>query len=58
MVYTIYLNIRQAQLLREAALTAENEQIKNQLAINMLCSYIFTVFIGLLIIFVSKSFLV
>ena len=58
MVYTIYLNIHQINLLREAALTAENEEIKGQLAINIICSYIFTVFIGLLILFVSKSFLV
>ena len=36
---------------------AKSEQVKSQLNMNILCSYIFTTFIGLLIIFLIKSFL-
>lgn len=57
MVYTIYLNSIQIDSLRKATSTVKSEQIKSQLNMNLLCSYIFTIFIGLLIFFVIKSFL-
>ena len=56
MLYTIYLNNKQTDLLREANLYSKNENIKSQININIICSYIFTIFIGLLIIFLVKSF--
>jgi hypothetical protein len=56
MIYTIYLNYTQTNLLREASLYSKNENVKSQLNINIICSYIFTLFIGLLIIFLIKSF--
>jgi hypothetical protein len=56
MIYTIYLNNEQTNTLRIANQTIKSEQLKSQLNINILCSYVFTVFIGLLIIFVIKSF--
>lgn len=56
LVYTIYLNTKQANLLKNAGLTSTTEEVKSQLNINMWCSYVFTIFIGLLIIFVIKSF--
>jgi hypothetical protein len=56
MLYTIYLNINQTNLLREANLYSKNENVKSQLNINIICSYVFTLFIGLLIIFLVKSF--
>lgn len=55
MIYTIYLNTKQTDLLREANLYSKNENVKTQLNINIVCSYIFTLFIGLLIIFLVKS---
>jgi len=55
--YTIYLNNIQINSLRNAILNVNEPQIKSQLNMNLLCSYIFTLFIGLLIIFVIKSFL-
>ena len=55
--YTIYLNNIQINSLRNAILNVNAPQIKSQLNMNLLCSYIFTLFIGLLIIFVIKSFL-
>ena len=57
MIYTIYLNNKQTNLLKVASLSANTESIKSQLNMNIICSYVFTIFIGLLIIFVIKSFL-
>jgi hypothetical protein len=54
--YTIYLNNKQTQLLREASSLINSEKLKSQLNLNVICSYVFTAFIGLLVIFVIKSF--
>lgn len=54
--YTIYLNTKQSKLLGIAESSSSSENVKSQLKINLICSYVFTVFIGLLIIFVIKSF--
>lgn len=54
--YTIYLNIIQTDYLRRATNSANAENVKTQLNINIICSYIFTLFMGLLAIFVIKSF--
>jgi hypothetical protein len=55
--FTIYLNNYQTTLLRKAFQNINiSEQVKTQLNVNILCSFIFTTFIGLLIIFVFKSF--
>jgi hypothetical protein len=54
--YTIYLNTKQTNLLRNASITSLTEEVKSQLNINIICSYVFTIFIGLLIIFIIKSF--
>jgi hypothetical protein len=56
MIYTIYLNNQQTNLLRAANQQINSEQVRSQMNINLMCSYIFTLFIGLLIIFVIKSF--
>ena len=55
--YTIYLNIIQTNSLRNAA-SSENvtDNIKSQLNINIICSYIFTIFLGMLGLFILKSF--
>jgi len=54
--YTIYLNIQQTEYLRKASSDKLSGEVSNQLRINIVCSYIFTLFIGLLIIFVIKTF--
>jgi len=54
--FTIYLNIKQTEYLRRATQMNISSEVNNQLTINIVCSYIFTLFIGLLIIFVIKSF--
>ena len=56
--YTIYLNIMQTNYLRTATDTAKSEIIMSQLNTNIMCSYIFTLFLGLMGIFVIKSFIV
>ena len=56
MIYTIYLNNIQIDALRNAIANNNSEEINSQLNMNLLCSYIFTIFIGLLVIFVIKSF--
>ena len=55
LIYTLYLNHLQTKLLREARRIANSEQVSAQLGMNILCSYIFTTFIGLLFIHVIKS---
>lgn len=56
LVYTLYLNIQQTNLLKMATQLTKSDPLKGQLSTNLICSYIFTLFIGLLAIFVIKSF--
>ncbi len=56
LIYTLYLNNKQTQLLIEARQIAHAEQVNAQLAMNVLCSYVFSVFIGLLFIYVIRGF--
>lgn len=58
MTYIIFLNYKQTDLLRSAISNADSLAVQSQLNINILCSYIFTFFIGLLIIFVFKSMII
>jgi hypothetical protein len=54
--YTLFLNNKQTNLLKTANFNSNSEKIQSQLNINIICSYVFSLFIGLLIIFVIKSF--
>ena len=56
LIYTIYLNNHQTNLLRNASQSNNSDEIKSQLNMNILCSYVFTLFLGLLVIFLFKSF--
>ena len=58
LAYTIYLNIIQTNYLKSAANVINSENVISQLNTNIMCSYIFTLFLGLLGIFVVKSFIV
>jgi hypothetical protein len=58
LAYTIYLNIIQTNYLRSATNVVNSEIVMSQLNTNILCSYIFTLFLGLMDIFVIKSFIV
>ena len=53
--YTFYLNIIQTYQMKLYYNSSKTQEITKQLNINILCSYVFTFFIGLLIIFVTKS---
>jgi len=55
-IYIIYLNNQQTNLLHSASMSSNSEEVKSQLNMNIICSYVFTIFIGLLVIFVIKSF--
>jgi hypothetical protein len=55
-IYIIYLNNQQTNLLRSVSSSVNSEEVKSQLNMNIICSYVFTIFIGLLVIFVIKSF--
>jgi hypothetical protein len=56
LAYTLYLNNNQTNLLRTATLFPTTDTVKSQLNMNIMCSYIFTIFIGILFIFIVKSF--
>ena len=54
--YTFYLNLLQIDHLKKSSGNVEHSMIKNQLNINIICSYVFSLFLGLLLFFVIKSF--
>ena len=54
--YTIYLNNHQSNLLSLSKKSSQSFEIQSQLSTNIICSYIFTLFLGILSIFVIKSF--
>ena len=55
--YTIYLNSHQSNILSLSKNSSQSFEIQSQLSTNIICSYIFTLFLGLLCIFVIKTFL-
>jgi hypothetical protein len=54
--YTIYLNNYQTNILSLSKNSSQSPEIQSQLSTNIICSYIFTLFLGILFIFVIKSF--
>jgi hypothetical protein len=58
LAYTIHLNMIQTNYLKNATNVANTDIVLSQLNTNIICSYIFTLFLGLLGIFVVKSFTV
>lgn len=58
LAYTIHLNIIQTNYLKTATNVVNTDMVLSQLNTNIMCSYIFTLFLGLLGIFVIKSFIV
>ena len=55
LVYTIYLNLKQSHLLSEYNNINNSKEFETQLNLNILYSYIFTLFLGLLLIFTIKN---
>lgn len=51
--YTFYLNAQQTEYLRTASHAALSPEVASQLTINVVCGYVFSLFIGLMIVFVS-----
>ena len=56
LAYTIYLNNHQTNILSLSNNSSQNLEIQSQLSTNIICSYVFTLFLGILFIFVVKSF--
>lgn len=54
--YTIYLNNHQSNILSLSKNSSQSFEIQSQLSTNIICSYVFTLFLGILLIFVIKSF--
>jgi len=54
--YSIYLNYKQTNYLRNATKLNVSNDVSSQLSINIICSYVFTLFLILLILFIIKSF--
>jgi hypothetical protein len=55
LVYTVYLNYKQTNMLRTGNTQNGNIEFANQLKTNITISYVFTLFLVLLFIFVLKS---
>jgi len=53
--YTIYLNSHQTNILSLSKNASQTPEIQSQLSTNIICSYVFTLFLGILFIFVIKS---
>jgi hypothetical protein len=55
LAYTIYLNNRQTNILSLSKNSSQSLEIQSQISTNIICSYVFTLFLGILFIFVVKS---
>ena len=55
LAYAIYIHIKQTNELNNAKKAIVEAHINYQMKINLICSYIFAFFLGLLFIFVLKS---
>lgn len=57
LIYTVYLNFLQTNLLRNVTMgSSSSDDVKTQINMNIICSYIFTAFLIILLFFVTKSF--
>lgn len=55
--YSIYLNVKQTNILNAITREKNSIQYNTQLQLNIICSYVFTLFLGVLCIFILKSLL-
>jgi hypothetical protein len=55
--YTIYLNIIQTEKIRNSKTKGDSSAVQSQIRINAIGGYIFTGLLGLLIIFIIKTFI-
>lgn len=53
--YTIYLNINQSFVIQNINAESKSKEFLNQLNINILCSYMFTLFLIFLLFFTLKN---
>jgi hypothetical protein len=53
--YTIYLSIFQTNMLKITHSISISPQLTSQLNMNIICSYIFTLFLGILLLFILRN---
>lgn len=57
LMYSIYLNLKQTNILNTMTRENNTNEYNAQLKLNIVCSYVFTLFLGVLILFILKTFL-
>jgi len=55
LLYVVYLNFLQVYTLKNVYSIAQSQEVTSQINMNIICNYVFTIFIILLIFFVGKS---
>ena len=53
--YSFYLSVLQTNIMKINHTYSKSEEITKQINTNIICSYVFTFFIGVLIIFIIRS---
>lgn len=54
--YTIYLNYLQGKYMKILSQNSQSTEVQSQMNKNIICNYTFSLFIGLIILFVIKTF--
>ncbi len=54
--YTIYLNYEQGKYMKILSQNSQSNEVQSQINMNIICNYVFSLFIGLMIIFVLRTF--
>jgi hypothetical protein len=56
LTYTIYLNYQQGKYMKILSQNTQSNEVQSQININIICNYVFSLFIGLMILFVLRTF--
>jgi hypothetical protein len=55
LIYTIYLSIFQTNILKQSYGNSNHPSLSSQININIICSYIFTLFLAILFLFILRN---
>jgi hypothetical protein len=56
LTYTIYLNYQQGKYMKILSQNSQSNEAQSQINMNIICNYVFSFFIGLIILFVLRTF--
>ena len=56
LIYTIYLNYEQGNYMKILSQNSQSNEVQSQINMNIICNYVFSLFIGLIILFVLRTF--